>query len=169
MPRSAPLSGEEPLLASLLDRLLDDDPGVQREPPWREAAVLRIVRESLCRDLRDLLNARRSLLELPATLAELPTSLVNYGLPDLQSIEVREDHALVRLASLIEETVRTFEPRLQGVRVTPRASDTEKRLVDRRVRFDIEAVLVIEPLREPVLFSSSLDVSRGAFDVRGQA
>ena len=67
------------------------------------------------------------------------------------------------------ESIRTFEPRLQGVRVMPRATDLETRLVDRRVRFDIEAVLVVEPLQESVRFSSTLDVSRGAFDVTGEA
>lgn len=169
MSRVPPLAGDEPLLPSVLDRLLDDDPTVQREAAWREAAVIRTLRESICRDLGDLLNARRPLTTLPETLAELPTSLVNYGLPDLQSLEVREDHALVRLGGIIEEAIRVFEPRLQGVRVTPRATDAEARLVQRRVRFDIEAVLVVEPLREPVLFSSTLDVSRGAFEVQGEA
>jgi type VI secretion system lysozyme-like protein len=151
MARVPPLFGEEPLQPSVLDRLLDDEPTVQREPPSREAAT------------------RRSLTVLPEALAELPTSLINYGLPDLQSLEIREDHALVRLGAVIEESIRTFEPRLQGVRVMPRATDLETRLVDRRVRFDIEAVLVVEPLRESVRFSSTLDVSRGAFDVTGEA
>jgi type VI secretion system protein ImpF len=169
MARVPPLFGEEPLQPSVLDRLLDDEPTVQREPPSREAAVIRTLRESVRRDLADLLNTRRSLTVLPEALAELPTSLINYGLPDLQSLEIREDHALVRLGAVIEESIRTFEPRLQGVRVMPRATDLETRLVDRRVRFDIEAVLVVEPLRESVRFSSTLDVSRGAFDVTGEA
>jgi predicted component of type VI protein secretion system len=42
-----------------------------------------------------------------------------------------------------------------------------KKPIDRRVRFEIEAVLVVEPLREPVLFSTSLDVSSGEFAVEG--
>lgn len=166
MPKS--VSGEEPLMPSLLDRLLDDEPGARQEPSWRQATVIRSLRESLCRDLQNLLNSRRSLGVLPDRYAELPTSLVNYGLPDLQSLEIREDHQLTRLALLIEEAIRSFEPRLQGVRVTRVVAGDDTRQADRRVQFEIEAVLVVEPLREAVFFSSSLDVTSGEFDVKGE-
>jgi type VI secretion system protein ImpF len=99
--------------------------------------------------------------------SELKTSLLNYGLPDLQSMEVREDHDLGLLCRLIEESIQAFEPRLQGVRVRPVIDAEGKKPIDRRVQFEIEAVLVVEPLREPVLFSSSLDVASGEFAVEG--
>jgi type VI secretion system protein ImpF len=166
MPKS--VSGEEPLLPSLLDRLLDDEPEARQEPSWRQASVIRSIRDGLCRDLQNLLNARRSLSALPDRYSELPTSLVNYGLPDLQSREIRDDHQFTRLAVLIEEAIRSFEPRLQGVRVTRVVAGDDTREADRHVRFEIEAVLVVEPLRESVFFSSSLDVTSGEFDVKGE-
>lgn len=163
------IPGEIQLLPSLLDRLLDDHPEEGREPAWREVHVIRLLKAGLCRDLQNLLNARRVLSVIPEEYAALQSSLLNYGLPDLQSMEVREDHDLGRLCRLIEETIQTFEPRLQGVRVRPVVDEEDKTPIDRRVRFQIEAVLVVEPLREPVLFSSSLDVASGEFAVEGGA
>jgi len=163
------LPNEIQLLPSLLDRLLDDHPEESREPAWREVQVVRLLKTSLCRDLQNLLNASRMLAVIPERYAALKTSLLNYGLPDLQSMEVREDHDLGHLCRLIEESIQAFEPRLQGVRVRPVIDADDKKPIDRRVRFEIEAVLVVEPLREPVLFSSSLDVASGEFAVEGGA
>jgi type VI secretion system protein ImpF len=165
MAKSIP--NEIQLLPSLLDRLLDDHPEESREPAWREVQVVRVLKASLCRDLQNLLNAHRLLATIPEVYSELKTSLLNYGLPDLQSMEVREDHDLGLLCRLIEESIQAFEPRLQGVRVRPVIDAEGKKPIDRRVRFEIEAVLVVEPLREPVLFSSSLDVASGEFAVEG--
>jgi type VI secretion system protein ImpF len=165
MAKSIP--NEIQLLPSLLDRLLDDHPEESREPAWRDVQVIRVLKASLCRDLQNLLNAHRLLATIPEVYSELKTSLLNYGLPDLQSMEVREDHDLGLLCRLIEESIQAFEPRLQGVRVRPVIDAEGKKPIDRRVRFEIEAVLVVEPLREPVLFSSSLDVASGEFAVEG--
>ena len=162
-----PIPSESQLLPSLLDRLLDDHPEESREPAWRDVQVVRVLKASLCRDLQNLLNAHRLLATIPEAYAELKTSLLNYGLPDLQSMEVREDHDLGLLCRLIEESIQAFEPRLQGVRVRPVIDAEGRKQIDRRVRFEIEAVLVVEPLREPVLFSSLLDVSSGEFAVEG--
>jgi len=99
---------------------------------------------------------------------EVASSLANYGLPDLQSLEIREDHDLQALCRSIAETIRRFEPRLVDVRVAPRREEGSQRPLDRRVRFDIEAMLVVEPLREPVLLTSALDVNSGEFDVESR-
>lgn len=163
MPRTVP--ADMPVQPSLLDRLLDDRPEEKEEPTWAAGQVVRRVRDSLCRDLQNLLNTRRSLDSIPAECVELDSSLLNYGLPDLQSIEIREDHELARLCRLIEESIQNFEPRLQGVRVRPLIADEGRRPFDRRLLFEIEAVLVVDPLREPVVFASALDLSNGAFDV----
>jgi len=164
-----PLENDNQLLPSLLDRLLDDHPAENEEPAWRDMQVIRLVKTSLCRDLQDMLNSRRSLTVVPEAYGELKTSLLNYGLPDLQSMEVRENHDLGVLCRLIEESIQAFEPRLQGVRVRPRVDGDGKASLDRRLRFEIDAVLFAEPLREPVIFSSALDVSSGDFAVEGAA
>lgn len=99
---------------------------------------------------------------------ELADSLVNYGLPDLQSYEVRGDRDRSGLCRMIEDTIRRFEPRLQQVRVTSKRSDVLQRgpqAGDRTVAFEIEAMLVVEPLQDPVVFSTTLDLARGEFGV----
>jgi type VI secretion system protein ImpF len=158
-------SSEKRLVPSLLDRLLDDDPQATVEPPSRESQVIRDLQRSLRRDLEDLLNSRRPLDGLPEGLAELPGSLANYGLPDLQSLEVREMHDVQRLCRIIEDCIRRFEPRLQNVVVGPVKDSDEDRTVSRRLRFAIDAILVVDPFREPVHLHSDVDSGSGAIVV----
>lgn len=161
----AGISSEKQLVPSLLDRLLDDDPQASTEPVAREAQVIRDLQRSLRRDLEDLLNSRRPLDGLPEGLAELAGSLANYGLPDLQSLEVREVHDVQRLCRIIEDCIRHFEPRLQNVVVAPVMDSDEDRTVSRRLRFAIDAILVAEPYREPVHLHSDVDSGNGAIVV----
>jgi type VI secretion system protein ImpF len=159
---------EQSLVPSLLDRLFDDDPGRQEEVHGRQGAVIRSVREGVCRDLQWLLNSRRSMSAEVDRYPELADSLVNYGLPDLQSYEVRGDRDRSGLCRMIEDTIRRFEPRLQQVRVTSKRSDVLQQgpqAGDRTVAFEIEAMLVVEPLQDPVVFSTTLDLARGEFGV----
>lgn len=160
-------ASEEPLRASVLDRLLDDAPTISDEQPWQTGTVLERLREHVCRDLGNLLNSRRWLTDIPEQFRELETSLVNYGLPDLQSLDIREGKAAQQVSRLIGDTIRAFEPRLQGVHVVPAAAEDTDLSGNRRLRFEIEAVLVIEPLREPVLFTSAFDFGRGNFEIEG--
>lgn len=159
---------ERRVVAGLLDRLLDDEPHLTQEPPWREGQVVRELKRSLRRDLEDLLNARRPLDELPEGFHALEGSIANYGLPDLQSLEVRETHDLRRLCRLIEDCVRRFEPRLRNVVVVPASGPEGERPLDRRLRFSIEAVLVAEPFREPVQLSSVVEAGSGKIVVESR-
>lgn len=155
-------SSERRVVPGLLDRLLDDEPETTSEPPWREGQVVRELKRSLRRDLEDLLNTRRPLADLPEGLVELPASLVNYGLPDLQSLEIRETHDIQRLCRLIEDCIRRFEPRLRNVTVTAQVEPGRERPLDRRLRFAIEAMLVADPLREAIQIRSAVDAATNA-------
>lgn len=160
-------SSDRRVVPGLLDRLLDDEPETTREPPWREGQAIRELKRSLRRDLEDLLNSRRPLDALPDGLSELPDSLANYGLPDLQSVEVRETHDVQRLSQLIEDCIRRFEPRLHDVKVDLLVPEDGRRPLDRRLRFSIDAVLVAEPLRESVRLCSAIDSGSGSIAVEG--
>jgi len=165
----SPLSNREELLPSLLDRLLDDRPDQSEEPQWHDGMVVKVIKQSLRRDVQQLLNANCPLENVPEHFQELRSSLLNYGLPSLQSLEVREDHDLTHLCKRIELLLIAFEPRLENVRVFPHAVDQQRRAIDRSLRFIIEAVLVVEPLREAVRLSSSFDTSSGEFLGEGVA
>jgi len=54
----AKIKAEQPLVPSVLDRLLDDDPGVSREPARNRHQVLRELKQAVRRDLENLLNTR---------------------------------------------------------------------------------------------------------------
>ena len=165
MPQTGNDLTREQLRPSILDRLLDNDPETTHEPVWQQTAVLESLRDAVCRDLQSLLNSRRCLEELPENFPELHSSLLNYGLPDLQSLEIRQGRAGQQIAHLIEEVIHDFEPRLRGVRVKSKGVDNQISDSSRQLSFEIDAVLVIEPLKEPVLFTSSFNSISGEFNV----
>src|SRR4051812_3088088 len=79
----APIRTKQQLVPSVLDRLLEYDPEVSRELAKQRNQVLRELKDSVRRDLNNLLNTRIRCLSLPLGLEELKRSLVNYGTPDL--------------------------------------------------------------------------------------
>ena len=56
---------------------------MSRDPPRNRYQVLREVKQSIRRDLENLLNTRRQPRPLPPGLEELEASLVSYGVPDV--------------------------------------------------------------------------------------
>ena len=66
----------------LLDRLIDDAPDQERDPPMSAAEAMAALRNSVRRDLEALLNARRRWRSWPARLTELASSPLGYGIPD---------------------------------------------------------------------------------------
>jgi type VI secretion system protein ImpF len=161
----AKVTPDQPLLPSVLDRLLDDEPDVSREAPRRRQQVLLELKEAVRRDLQDLLNTRSRCRRWPDNLKELEQSLLNYGLPDLIGANVSLAKAREDLPRLLEATIRRQEPRFKAVKV--QLLDSAEPL-DRTLRFRIEALLNVEPAPEPVVFDSVLRAVTGTFEVRGE-
>src|SRR3954451_17993839 len=95
-----------PLLPPVLDRLLDDDPGGPRRPPAPPHQLLRDLKQSVCRDLENLLNTRTRHVFWGPHLEELDQSLLNYGLPDLNCVPLPSDPTRRRFCRAIEEVIR---------------------------------------------------------------
>jgi type VI secretion system protein ImpF len=140
--------------APLLDRLIDDAPDQQRDPPISAADSMLALRNSVRRDLEALLNARRRWRSWPARLTQLATSPIGYGIPDFASGAFSDAHRREELRIEIEETIRRFEPRFISVRV--QLMDTPERL-ETTLRLRIEAVLHAEPAPEAVTFDTLVD------------
>jgi type VI secretion system protein ImpF len=159
MPRP---DSEQPMVPSLLDRLIDLEPRISTEPEASRSRSLVQIKEAVKRDLEWLLNSKRPAGVLTG-LPHLDDSVWSYGLPDLSasSLVGAVDRERLRLA--IEAAIRRFEPRLQGVEVTP----LEARASDRSIRFRIEAMLRVHPAPEPVMFDSTLQLATKAFHLRG--
>lgn len=152
------------LRPSLLDRLIDDQPDSQSEAPVGEAQLIRELRQSVRRDLEQLLNTRTRPTSWSEQLQELDDSLVNYGIPDFTAADLNAAEHPEIIVEAIEKAIRTFEPRLKEVRVRLTG---ESRSTDRTLRFRIDAVLQVDPLADPVRFDSVLEPTTGIIEVKG--
>jgi type VI secretion system protein ImpF len=139
---------------SLLERLIDDAPDRDRDPPTASAEAMQQLRQSVRRELEALLNARRRWKSPARELTELPGSPVGYGIPDFAAGVFNNQGERDRLRLEIEATIRRFEPRFLSVRV--HLIDDEQRL-DAALRLRIEAVLHAEPAPEQVTFDTIVD------------
>jgi type VI secretion system protein ImpF len=140
--------------APLLDRLIDDAPDQERDPPVSVADSMIALRNSVRRDLEALLNARRRWRSWPTRLAQLATSPIGYGIPDFASGAFSDAQRREDLRIEIEATIRRFEPRFISVRV--QLVETPEHL-ETTLRLRIEAVLHAEPAPEAVTFDTLVD------------
>jgi type VI secretion system protein ImpF len=161
MPRPDP---DVAVTASILDRLIDLNPDTSSDPPASRSQSVRQIKASLRRDLEWLLNTRRNPDEAPETYEELSRSLYNYGLPDVTSMALNSPRDRQRLLRHIEQTIEIFEPRLTGTRV--RAVDTSGSS-PRLLRFQIEALLKMDPAPEQILFDTVLQLNSGEYKIKG--
>jgi type VI secretion system protein ImpF len=153
---------DAPIQLSVLDRLIDFDRHLARDPLPTRQATLRAYRAAVRRDLEWLLNSRSIFAEIPESYEELPRSLFTYGLADITSLSADNPDDRARLAYRIAEAVRRFEPRLSDVRV----SEVPSTEGERRIRFHISADLALDPFPEPVLYDTFLDLSSRAYAVK---
>jgi type VI secretion system protein ImpF len=149
--------------ASILDRLIDLDPGATRESVPFRLQDIRQVKTSVVRDLENLLNTKWLVAEPPGAFRNLRESLWLYGLRDFSADNPKAPAVRQQLRREIERTISRFEPRLRSVSVQLDA-ESEK---ERTLRFRISAMLIVEPLSEPVTFDTVLDVNRAQFKVTG--
>ncbi|MCP4339047.1 MAG: type VI secretion system baseplate subunit TssE [Desulfobulbaceae bacterium] len=146
--------------ASILDRLLDDEPGNSQESVRSHAVDFRQIMASVRRDLENLLNTRRFILTPPPSFKEVGNSLLVYGLPDFSSRNPTQVSVMDQLRLEITETIARFEPRLKNVNVMASSSGSRRDL-----RFRISAVLVVDPISEHVVFDTSFDLNRGSYSI----
>jgi type VI secretion system protein ImpF len=149
--------------ASVLDRLIDSEPGVSHEPVQFRLQGVREVKASVIRDLENLLNTRRPPEDLPRDFRHVQNSLLAYGLRDFTASNPRSAATRQQLRVEIERMISQFEPRLRNVVVQLDVDAGNERVL----RFRISGILIVEPLSEPVTFDTVLDVNRAQFKVAG--
>lgn len=147
------------LQSSLLDRLIDREPGVSHEPVQNRQSSIGQIRDFVIRDLENLLNTRRIILDVSEAYAQVSASVYTYGLGDFTGLSPRSPSVRLQIRQEIERTIALFEPRLRNV--TIRIDGTET--IDRSLRFRISALLVVDPVTEPITFDTYLDINRGEF------
>ena len=157
------MSAGQPVKLSIIDRLIDDNPGVQREIAPTSAQAQRDLYAAVRRDLEALLNTRQRVAGLPNGMPGLEQSLVNYGIPDFTGINLSSLASRQKFVRLIEAVIRRYEPRFKSIRVG--LLDNAEPL-DRTLRFRIDAVVYAEPTPEKVVFDSALEPVTGNVRVR---
>lgn len=142
------------LVPSIFDRLTDNT--IYSHDPALNTSFQRIkeLRHSVRRDLENLFNTRFRITDLPADMEQLDNSLLNYGLPDLSTINLLDTDSRNNFCRYIEDTIQKFEPRFKNVDVSSVGNIDEN---DRTLRFRIEATLHAEPIPETIVFNSVLE------------
>jgi type VI secretion system protein ImpF len=162
MPRWEP---DQSVSLSFLDRLIDLDPKVASDGPPSRAKSVRQLKASLRRDLEWLLNTRRRPDAAGSEYRELEKSLFNYGLPDITSLAHDSFTDRQRLTRSLEQTLAIFEPRLSRIRVVPIGDVSALKHI---LRFQIEALLDMDPAPEMITFDTVLQLSSGEYQVTGE-
>ncbi|MDZ7924346.1 MAG: type VI secretion system baseplate subunit TssE [Marinagarivorans sp.] len=139
---------------SILDRLIDNDPTHLQDQEKSHVQHLRELRLSVKRDLENLMNTRFRIQAPPEQLTQLEKSLLNYGLPDLATVNIADIEKKRQFIKSLERTLASYEPRFKTVKVihTP-----NKEPNDRTLRFRIDATLYADPAPEVIVFDSVLD------------
>ena len=159
----AKIRDEQPLIPSVLDRLLDNEPQNSREAPLTRSQVLRQLKQSVRRDLENLLNTRWRVASWPEEYEELDHSLVGYGIPDFTGSNMSLKSERERLRKTVEEVIKRFDPRFKSVEVS---LPDDSFPADRALRFRIDGLLHAEPAPEPVVFDSTMEPATATFEVK---
>jgi type VI secretion system protein ImpF len=152
-----------PLRLSVLDRLLDDEPKMKSEGPMTRSVSLARLKTAVRRDLENLLNTRRTPDSIPEGSVEILRSVYYYGLPDITSLPANFLYEQSKLLQSIETAVKTFEGRLDGVRVSLVPASG----ISRVLRFAIDGMLRIDPLPEHVVYDASIELTSLEVQISG--
>jgi type VI secretion system protein ImpF len=145
---------------SLLDRLIDDAPQSPAEAAMQQVSIEQL-KDSVVRDLEALLNARCGLQrDALSRHPQAQNSILSFGMLDFSSMSLANTDERDTICRAIESAIRAHEPRLKNVRV----SLAEGREVQRLV-FNIHALLIANPAREPVNFNAMLHPSTQLYSV----
>ena len=150
---------EKRLIPPVLDRLLDQNP----DADFRQSHhIVRCIRESIRRDMENLFNTRYCVVSPPAEYENLDDSVLNYGLPDLSTINMTTFDNRNDFCRKMEKTILKFESRIKTVKVK---TDTVLDNENPTIHFRVEATLNVNPLQELIIFESMLNPVNQTVDV----
>jgi type VI secretion system protein ImpF len=153
---------QENIQASILDRLIDREPQLSRESVQYRLLNFSQIKAAVIRDLENLLNTKSQIMPVPAAYNEVNESVFVYGLSDFTSHNPKSPSVRQVLRQTIEKTISKFEPRLKNVTVQIEAPSEEVRMI----RLRITALLVLDPVTEPVTFDTYFDINKGEYTIR---
>ena len=146
------------LYPSLLDRLVDDDPGRATEARENRAASLQKLRDNVLRDLNWLFNATQSSIEFDGDTL-LSGSVINYGMPPLAGRPASQ-YDLGELSRVLREVIMRFEPRIiaHTLKVSAERNKGDTHNV---LGFRIEGQLWSQPIPLEIYMRTEIDLESG--------
>ena len=153
---------QENIQASILDRLIDLEPQLSRESAQYRLLDFSQIKAAVIRDLENLLNTKSQITPVPPAYKEVNDSVFVYGLSDFTSHNPKSPSVRQVLRQNIEKTIVKFEPRLRNVTVQIEAPNEQVRTI----RLRISALLVLDPVSEPVTFDTYFDINKGEYTIR---
>ena len=150
------------LYPSLLDRLVDDDPGRATEARENRAASLQKLRDNVLRDLNWLFNATQSSIEFDGDTL-LGGSVINYGMPPLAGRPASQ-YDLGELSRVLREVIMRFEPRIiaHTLKVSAERNKGDTHNV---LGFRIEGQLWSQPIPLEIYMRTEIDLESGMTQV----
>jgi type VI secretion system protein ImpF len=150
------------LYPSLLDRLVDDEPGRATEARENRAASLQKLRDNVLRDLNWLFNATQSSIEFDGDLL-LSGSVINYGMPPLAGRPASQ-YDLGELSRVLREVIMRFEPRIiaHTLKVSAERNKGDTHNV---LGFRIEGQLWSQPIPLEIYMRTEIDLESGMTQV----
>lgn len=146
------------LQLSIFDRLTADSLGGTIGEPIDD---IHTVRRAVLRDVENLLNTRRCIIEAPESYGYLAQSMFTYGIKDFVAKNPKSPQVQQALKRTIQETVSRFEPRLRNVAVDLNPDDGNSQ----NLCFSVRATLYADPVREPIYFDTWFSASRGEYKI----
>ena len=122
---------------------------------------IHVVRNSVLRDVENLLNTRRSIVETPESLKYVRQSVYSYGVEDFVSKNSKSPQVRQALKNTIRETIARYEPRLKNIAVAFKPDDGNSQILC----FLVQATLHADPVREPICFDTWFSTSRGEYRI----
>ena len=150
------------LYPSLLDRLIDDEPGRAVEARENRSATLQRLRENVLRDLNWLFNATQSSIDFDGD-ALLAGSVINYGMPPLAGRPASQ-YDLGELARVLREVILRFEPRIIG-RTLKVTAEANKGATHNVLGFRIEGQMWSQPIPLEIYMRTEIDLESGMTQV----
>jgi type VI secretion system protein ImpF len=148
------------IVPSLLDRLTDDEPNHNSEPPQQRTLSEQKFRELLLRDLRWLFNT--TALEATENLNDYPEvtkSVLNFGLPQLIGRTATELEQR-KLENHLRDVLLRFEPRIIPSSVKVRVIKDHEKTSDSALSMEIEGAVRAQPAPFHLLLRTEIDLAQ---------
>jgi type VI secretion system protein ImpF len=141
----------------LLDKLFAEN---RHKEKSSESALIRLsleeLKDSVASDLESLLNTRKVISEMQLKrYPECAKSIVTYGLNDFAGLSLASTDDRAFICKALEQAITRHEPRLKNVKAS---IDIESTAIN-KLNFAISALLVVNPISEPVSFDAVLRTS----------